>query len=235
MTIDEIFSIDPGASKVLNKFQMTPLLGTQVEFEQACRRKGVSSEIVKRELFNTYHSDHPHFKISIWSPDQLVDSLHQKQHALVKELAKKTDTTLHQVIAQYGSNRTELIKIKEAFDKVKEGLEKHMYTEEIIIFPAIQNIVNRSKGQIQKKIKPFQLHYPIEVMKAEHENIFECMMDIKTASRNFKVPKNTSQSFHDLYLQLQNLKNTLKNILSIENNILYPAALQLEKEAACFE
>lgn len=214
---------------------MTPLLGTQVEFEEACRRKGVGSERVKKELFNTYHSDHPHFKISIWSPDQLVDSLHQKQHALVKQLVKKTDTTLHQVIVQYGSCRTELIKIKASFDKVKEGLEKHMYTEEIIIFPAIQNIVNRSKGQTQVELKPFRLLYPIEVMKAEHENIFQCMTDIKTASRNFKVPQNTSQSFNDLYLQLQNFKSAFKNIINIENNILYPAALQLEKRAACFE
>jgi regulator of cell morphogenesis and NO signaling len=235
VTIDEICNIDPGASKVLDKFQMSPLLGTQVEFEEACYRKGVGSEMLKKELLNTYRSDHPHYNISIWSPDQLVDSLHHKQHILVKQLVKKTETTLHQVIAQYGSSRTELIKIKVSFDKVKEGLEKHIYTEETILFPAIQNIANRGSGRTQEEIKSFRLQYPIEVMKAEHDYIFQCMLDIKTASRNFSVPKNTSQSFNDLYLQLQNLKSILKNILSIEDNILYPAALQLEKEVACFE
>lgn len=233
MTVDDIFNIDPTTIKTLKKFRLNQLLGEQVEFEEACRRKGVCSEMVKKELLHAYHTGHPYFDISTWSPDQLVNSLHLKQHSLIKELIKKIDITFDQVITQYGSNRTELNKIKTSFDEVKEELEKHMYTEEMIIFPAIKNIVNLSKGQSQEVKTLFRLLYPIEVMKAEHDKIFKGMRDIKKASRNFKVPKNTCQSFNTLYNQLRTLKSTLKSILAIENNILYPAALKLEKEA-CF-
>ncbi len=235
MTLHDIFNIDPGASRVLSEFQITPLLGLQLEFEEACYRKGVCSQIVKRELRNNYRSDHSHNKISIWSPDQLATCLHQKQHVFVKQLIKKTDTTLHQVITQYGSSRAELNKIKVSFDKIKEGLEMHMYTEGVIIFPVIQNIVNRSKGQTQEEMIPFRLLYPIEAMKDDHENIIQHMRDIEIISRNFRIPNNSSQSFHDLYQQLQHLKSQLIDVLYIENNILYPAALQIEKEAGYFE
>ncbi|MFZ1806284.1 MAG: hemerythrin domain-containing protein [Cyclobacteriaceae bacterium] len=234
MTVDDIFNIDPTTSKVLEKFHLIQLLGQRVEFEEACERSGICSAIVKRELVSILHTSHPQPEITTWAPDQLAHSLHQVQHAEVKELVKKIETTLDRVVAQYGKSRIELHKIKASFDELREELERHVYTEEAIIFPAIQNIANSRKDQTHKN-KLFHLLYPVEVMKAEHEIIFDCMKDIQKASRNFKVPKNTSQSFNTLYQQLQTLKTTLKNILTIENNILYPAALKLEREAGCYE
>lgn len=230
MTVDDIFKIDPSTGKVLKKFQLTQFLGQQIEFEEACYRNEICSKTVKKELLQLYHRGHPHFDMSTWSPDQVVNSLQQRQHALVKKLLKKIKTTLDQVIDQYGSNRIELNKIKTSFDEVKEELERHMYTEEVMIFPAIQNIVNRSQTHEEKKL--FRLLYPIEVMKAEHEKIFRSMKEIKKTSRNFKVPKNVNQSFNTLYQQLQTLESILINTLTIENNILYPAVLQLEEKNA---
>lgn len=232
MTVDDIFEMDPNASARLNQFYLAHLLGQQVEFEEPCCRKGMSDEMAKKDLPNTHYKGHLQPRISHVSLDQVIDFLHLNQHAFIKELIKKVDATLNKVIAQYGTKRKEVVKIKGAFDHIKEGLEIHMYTEGMILFPAIQNIVNRSKGQPQEEIKSFRLQYPIEVMKVEHENIFQSMRDIKTASRNFKVPKNSSPSFNELYLQLQRLNNALKKIVHIENNILYPFALRVEKETS---
>lgn len=230
MKIIEILKVAPEAVQVFRELGIVYQSNDQISFEEACRQRNVSGDLVKNKLKTLSRLNQPHNQVSIKPLSQLAKQIHA-QHSIIKDLTGKIVQSIRKVVLQYGSYRPELRKIEKLFEAVVNELEIHLYTEENILFPAIQNMAKDKKEKSDDNVQVFPFKYPIEVMENEHEAVIAYMDKIRVVCRGYRVPSGVDLSFHLLYDRLKNLDKFLKNLIHIENHVLYPSVLQLEEES----
>jgi regulator of cell morphogenesis and NO signaling len=71
---------------------------------------------------------------------------------------------------------------------------------------------------------------PISVMETEHEKVGKSLEEIRVLSRNYTLPEDACASYSLLYRMLDEFENDLHVHVHLENNILFPKALALEKK-----
>ena len=71
---------------------------------------------------------------------------------------------------------------------------------------------------------------PIHMMEEEHEEAGEIMRKIATLSDNFTPPQGACNTYRAFYAKLEEFEQDLHHHIHLENNILFPKALQLEKD-----
>ena len=68
------------------------------------------------------------------------------------------------------------------------------------------------------------------MMHMEHETAGDILKTMSSVTNDYRVPDDACNSFRWLYVKLKELENDLHQHIHLENNILFPKALQLEKE-----
>jgi regulator of cell morphogenesis and NO signaling len=121
----------------------------------------------------------------------------------------------------HGSNHPELIEI---FDKVKKlsyELIVHLEKEEEDLFPQIKDLVQLQKiGSVKESL--------LDILESEHEQAGELMAEIESLTDNFTPPEGACASYRVLFQNLEGFQKDLHKHVHLENNILFPKAMQLE-------
>ena len=71
---------------------------------------------------------------------------------------------------------------------------------------------------------------PIRMMMAEHDNAGEMLKRIRGASLNFALPQTACPTYEALYRGLQEFERDLHLHVHLENNILFPRAVEVERK-----
>ena len=74
--------------------------------------------------------------------------------------------------------------------------------------------------------------YPIEVMEDEHNHEGERFEKISSLTTGFTAPEDACASFRLVLQQLKQFEEALHEHIHLENNIIFPRALELEKKEA---
>ena len=111
-------------------------------------------------------------------------------------------------------------------------LSIHMLKEEQVLFPHLQN----AEAAIRSSLPPPPALFgsvanPIRRMLEEHDDAGELLKQIRALSRNFQVPGDGCASYQALYRGLEEFEKDLHTHVHLENNILFPRALEMEKSA----
>jgi len=113
---------------------------------------------------------------------------------------------------------------------VNAEFTEHMVKEEQVLFPFIKELVSKNNGA-QKLPSSFgSVEGPINMMEAEHEMVGKNMEEIRALSVNYSLPEDACASYSLLYKMLEEFEDDLHTHIHLENNILFPKALALEKE-----
>jgi regulator of cell morphogenesis and NO signaling len=70
---------------------------------------------------------------------------------------------------------------------------------------------------------------PINMMEMEHEVVGNNMDEIRKISNDFALPEDACASYAYLFKTLDEFENDLHIHVHLENNILFPKALDMEK------
>lgn len=229
MTIAEILLVAPQATDVLKRLGIN-CEDTKTKIEYACQEAKVPLQVVKNGLKKINAKSYTHPESAMWPIQLLTDQMMGRHHFYIKELISGIRKSIDKVTNQYGSIRIELKKVEYLFSRVVAGMEQHLYTEEKILFPVILKLAHKTEKTPDKKYNEFHLMHPIEVMENEHETIIADLNKIKILSHGYKVPKGTNVTYQLLYDQLHQLEKYMKYIIQLENRVLFPAAIQLEKD-----
>jgi regulator of cell morphogenesis and NO signaling len=129
----------------------------------------------------------------------------------------------------HGENHPETVEINKLFHEVAIELSAHMQKEEMILFPFIKTMSKAKKEGTPMPAPPFgTVNNPIRMMEAEHENAGDIFKQIDKLSNNYTPPLAACNTYRVLYAKLQEFENDLHKHIHLENNILFPKAIQLE-------
>ena len=137
---------------------------------------------------------------------------------------------LEKVCSVHGKNHPELFGIRETFGWLSQELTTHLMKEEMVLFPYIERM-EESVIQIEPVLPaPFgSVQNPVAMMEHDHDSAGAALRSIRKASSEFVPPADACISYQTLYKALAAFEADLHQHIHLENNILFPRAVAMEK------
>jgi len=232
-TLGDIVAKDLSKAEVFKKYGLDFCCGGKKTVKEACAEKGVDFTKVQKELQNsdkTSVTTRP-LPYNDWSLDFLADYIVNTHHSYVKKTIPDIRTYADKVAKVHGAHHPELLKINKLAQEVCEEMSSHMVKEETVLFPYLKQLV-AAKNNGTEKVKFGNLETvetPISMMEMEHEVVGNNMEEIREISNNYQIPDDGCASYSFLFKTLNEFENDLHIHVHLENNILFPKALDMEK------
>lgn len=198
---------------------------------EACNKKGIDSNIVLDEINAVINSNSGEtIDYKSWPIDLLVDYIEKKHHRYVEEKIPVLRQFLDKLCRVHGERHPELFKINELFTASAGELASHMKKEELILFPFIKKMVKAKleNGAVQSP-QFGTVENPITMMMEEHDNEGQRFRDIAELTDNYNPPADACNTYKVTFSMLDEFEKDLHLHIHLENNILFPEAIKLEK------
>ncbi len=233
VTIGEMVVADYRKAEVFRKYGLDYCCGGKKPLEEACRKKGLDPETIQRELDELdLMTSKPQQDYERWPLDVLATYIVSNHHRYVADALPMLYELTAKVARVHGERHPELIRIAQLFDAVARELEMHMYKEERVLFPYIEQMANAQRYQTPMPVPVFgSVENPIRMMEAEHESAGGAMEEIRSLSNDFTPPLDACTSYRVLFAKLQEFEQDLHQHVHLENNLLFPKAIALEKDS----
>lgn len=232
-TVRDVVAGDFRAAAIFQQHGLDFCCGGGRTIADACQAKGVAvDELSKQleELTATPAAGVPQF--NRWSPDLLVDYIVGNHHRYVRETGPTILAHAKKVARVHGDHHPETVRIAELFEGIARDLDQHMQKEEGILFPAIKGLAGVAPAG-SRPFMPFgSVRNPIRMMEMEHQDAGDEMAEIRQLSSGFTPPEDACMTYRVLYQELHAFEQDLHQHVHLENNILFPKAVELEQQRA---
>lgn len=230
-TVREIATEAPATIRVFEKFGIDYCCGGRKPLDQACVELQLSSEQVLEKLTEAVRQPAEAEGIP-WQTEpltRLVQHIIDKHHAYVRQELPRIEQLSGKVVDRHGEAHPELAKIRAAFLHLRDELSAHMMKEEQILFPHIVAMESAAQARRAAPESCFgTVLGPIEVMVREHDTAGHLLSEMRNLSANYTAPPEACPSYIGLYAGLQDFERDLHRHIHLENNILFPRAIDLE-------
>jgi regulator of cell morphogenesis and NO signaling len=200
---------------------------------QACTEKGIDLEEVNRSLQSLSDGGREQplvNRFSEWPLGFLVDYVLTNHHQYLHKMLPITKAGLEKIARVHGPNHPELAECSRLFNTIVEDLHQHLWKEENVLFPYIKAL--DGEGKLPWPKVPFDsVATPIHAMRTEHEREGGHLFRLRELTANYKVPDDGCNTYQATFGQLAELDADLIQHIHIENNILFPRAIEREKLA----
>lgn len=232
-TVRDLAVENPAATRVFEKFKIDYCCGGHVSLEEACRNAGVEmnqvSEMLEKAANGSDQNNFSDTDFTKWSLASLSDYIVRKHHEFTREENERITALLEKVCPVHGRNHAELFDIQKIFGALRLELENHMLKEERMLFPYISLMESSLNFGQPIPSAPFgSTKNPVKVMVVEHDAAGEHLREIRRFSNHFAVPEDACITYQTLYGALENLEKDLHRHIHLENNILFPKAIEME-------
>jgi regulator of cell morphogenesis and NO signaling len=231
-TIGELVANDYRKAEVFNKFGLNYNCDWKKSLKEACNEKGIDNKEVTTALAEVEHKAKAlALDYNSWELDFLVEYIINVHHKYVRENVNMLYEYSDKVAGRHGNNHPEVITIAQLYKKIAENLKLHIQDEEIFLFPYIKNLVMAKREKHKMEKSNFEnIASEIKLMENQHVIVSEFMSEIRQISNGFTAPKDACSSFKVLYSKLDEFEKNLQQHYHLENNILFPKVIKLEKE-----
>lgn len=231
-TIGEMVTKDYRKAQVFKSFGIDFCCGGKKTLTEVCKKKGIDTEALQKaiELLKEAPAASEN-DYSKWNPGFLTDYIINTHHQYVKDNTTFIMELANKVASVHGALHPETIRVAEIFAKVANDLTLHLMKEEKVLFPFIKEMsdVQDKAGRLSESAFG-EVSNPIQMMESEHEEAGEALQTIRELTGNFALPAGACNSYTILYKKLDEYENDLHKHVHLENNILFPKAIALERE-----
>jgi regulator of cell morphogenesis and NO signaling len=103
----------------------------------------------------------------------------------------------------------------------------------MVLFPYIKELEEAASQRRRAPQAPFgSISNPVHMMELEHESAGKALGEIHTLSGAYTPPESACFSYRMLYSALKEFEADLHQHVHLENNILFPRAIELEGQMA---
>lgn len=161
---------------------------------------------------------------------ELIEHILTTHHAFMKRELPRIGGLLSKVSAAHGKQHGELLHgLADTFQGLREEIEQHLFKEEEILFPMVVAIDTFMSGKGERPVSHCgTIMNPIRQMEHEHENAGAALVRMRQQTHNYHLPDDACMTFATLYEALHLMEKDLHEHIHLENNILFPAAVELE-------
>lgn len=228
-TVAKIVAENIKYADVFKKYGIDFCCGGEVSLEKACLQNDVNLQSIENDLNAVDFMVFPSQNFNKWELGFLSDYIIQTHHNYLQDVIPIILAYSEKVANAHGEKHPEVVEVFSLFQQISEELLPHLIKEERILFPYIKQLSQASKNNSMLSPHFGTVQNPIEVMMNEHENAGDLMKQIRQITNQFTPPASACNTFKALYAKLAEFESDLHQHVHLENNILFPKAIELEK------
>ena len=232
-SISDIVRKDFRAAEVFKKHQISFCCGEAMTLKKACDAKGLDSDQIRSELkessrTNTIPNSLP---FGEWKSEFLIDFIIHIHHTYIYRAIAPLSVELQSFTLNHKAKYPELIMVSELFTALSETLQIHSKHEDEIIFPYIRQIESAHRNrEPYGKLFVRTLRKPLYLLENEHRRIEEMLENLDLMTTNFNSPDGSCLQYHVFYKRLEEVYNHLIQYKYLEQTLLLPRAIAIERE-----
>jgi regulator of cell morphogenesis and NO signaling len=232
--LSEIVRKHPAAATLFEKYDLDYCCHGKQTVREACQGDIIKHNKIEHALHRIFENDLTetgtvHFEQQ--PLDQLINHIVDKHHHYVKESMPVILEHLRKVTTKHGDRHPELRKVLELFEEVKLEMAQHMFKEEQVLFPRIQFLAESFRTKKQQGMPDkIYLSAPISMMELEHEKAGNALHQIREFTHNYTPPEDACTTHRLTLAELKEFEHDLHQHVHLENNILFPKALAMQKK-----
>lgn len=228
-TVKEVAIEIPGAARVFETLGIDYCCGGNVPLSEGCAKAGVRLDEVLASLEKAQTEPVASREWSNAPLAALARHIVEKHHAFTFAEATRLEALFTKVCARHGEKHPELYELQKTFADLAVELRTHMMKEEHILFPYLTAM---ERAASEKRAAPpamfGSVENPIRAMTDDHASAGEALRALRAASSGYAPPEDACVSYRELYRSLEAFEADLHTHIHLENNILFPRALELE-------
>lgn len=229
-TVKDLVLENPAATRVFEGFGIDYCCGAQKTLEEACRTAGVP---IGRVLDSLAAAPAPSAAEVDWQSARLSDlvaHITATHHQYTRGQIARLGTLFDKVCAAHGKNHPELFDMRKDFFALGQELMMHLQKEEMVLFPFVVRMEEERTRGAAAPPSPFgTVANPVSMMMHEHDAAGEVLHAMRTASSGYAVPDDACLTYRSLYRELVEFEADLHQHIHLENNILFPRAIGMER------
>lgn len=231
-TIGEIVSKDYRTASVFESLGIDFCIKGDRTINEICENRGIDyQDLVVNIESATSEANIEDYTYDEWELDKLADHIEQVHHKYVEQQIPTIKRHLDKTCELHGAKHPELFEVQNLFNKSAGEFAMHMKREELILFPFIKKMV---KAKRQNEVLPVP-HFgtvknPVQKMMDEHIDEGARFEKINEITQNYKLPSDACGTYQICFGYLEEFEKDLRLHLHLENNILFPKAIELEKQ-----
>ena len=233
-TVSEIVSAHYRTADVFRKHGIDFCCGGKLPLKMACELKELDIEELELELEDSIRtvSIPASLKFDQWDIDFLTDYLINIHHAFLKAALPAAEEYLDRFVEGHKKKFPHLVELQKVFHEMTKDMMPHLQQEEEIIFPYIRQISHAYHNkESYASLFVRTLKKPVEnVMMHEHEMMNKTLSRIRKLTDYYALPPGACVNHKVTFQKLQEIDNDLVQHMHLENNILFPRAIAMEKE-----
>jgi regulator of cell morphogenesis and NO signaling len=234
LPVADIVSADYRTAEVFRKYGIEFCCGGKWPLAIVCETKGLDIALVKRELERAVRSTCISNTLNFheWHIDFLTDYIVNVHHQYLRKALPLAKDYLVNFVEGHRKKFPYLGHLLKIFDELCKETFPHLQQEESIIFPYIRQIAHAYHSkESYAGLLVRTLRKPVEnVMHHEHETVRNFLHDMRRLTDQYTIPPSACVSHKVTFLKLLEIDNDLIQHLHLENDILFPRAIQMEKE-----
>lgn len=164
--------------------------------------------------------------------NELTGHIVRVHHAYTRRQLPVLTALAAKVNLRHGEHRAELAKLYELVDALGRELSAHMLREENVLFPTLERMQSAvTAGYGLDSHTAEVLLRPIRHMMEDHDDAGELLRAIRAVTNSFDTGDAACISMQALYAGLKEHEADLHRHIHLENNILFPRALEMARSA----
>ncbi|MEW6467636.1 MAG: iron-sulfur cluster repair di-iron protein [Bacteroidota bacterium] len=231
LTVGELVAKDFRKAEIFKKYGIDFCCGGKKSVEKVCREKGIDLGKLEAELSRLDSSSVPPSQnFDNWELDFLADYIVNTHHRYILQSIPNLLAWAEKVARVHGDANPETKEIYKLFLLAVDELNRHMMKEEQVLFPYIRQMVARARSGAKLDQPPFgSVENPVRMMEHEHDSVGEIFHTISGLSGNYNPPEYACNTYRVLYSKLNEFEDDLHQHIHLENNVLFPKAIELER------
>jgi regulator of cell morphogenesis and NO signaling len=232
-SVRELALENPNATRVFEEFGIDYCCGGKRSLEDACSAANLQVDEVLKSLQSAVASANTRNGEPNWSTgplSDLIERIKSKHHKYTREEITRLRPLFEKVCAAHGERHGELLEARKKFAALAQELSTHMMKEEMVLFPYIERMEEARIEGGPILPAPFgTVRNPVAMMVHEHDSAGELLRSLRTLTNDYESPRDACLSYRTLYSALAEFERDLHEHIHLENNVLFPRAIEMEQ------
>jgi regulator of cell morphogenesis and NO signaling len=234
LAVADIVKTDFRTADVFRKYGIEYCCGGKSALDKACELKGLNFSKVHEDLTNATRNIRisGETEFAEWSIDFLTDYIINIHHSYLKKALPQLQDHLQRFADGHRKKFAYLDEMELVADQLSKYLVPHLQQEEEIIFPYIRQIAHAyTAKESYASLLVRTLRKPVEeIMHHEHNTVFKSLQRLRYLTSDYTAPENSCISHKVTFYKMKEIDNDLMQHIHLENDILFPKAITMEKE-----
>ncbi len=230
-TLGELVGQDAGRGYVLYNFGIRFYENVGTTLEDACTQLGLKPEPIIEELSSAPSIADDVLKFKTYPVNLIIEYLKHSHSIFIKSKLPYIGNLVKNFRATHADYTSIEKDLKILFPLFAQDFIQHIYHEEDTLFTYIQQLENTTSEMLNYGQLYFQMEkYSLQTFASEHEVHDDEMEGIRKITKNYHLAELAPLQVKVIYYELMQFEKNLQTHARIENEILFPKAMQIESQ-----